>query len=176
VVDLGYKCSDGRFYPIARSNVVNVPRAEPSSRLAERYLQLDGREIKSLVPSGPPVEATRLESVPGMRRNTEESFEGKTKLEKAGHLEWTKHGSGKTSMIPSHILQLEQAETNDPSATNCGSKEAGVIPRHVPETAVTEEQGTVRDTSSPFDLVRLTQERFSFGVSSTTEGTDSWGG
>jgi hypothetical protein len=173
VVELGYKGSGGRFYPIARSNVVNVPRAEPSPRLAERYLLVEGGEIKSLVPSGPLVQATGLESMPGMRKNTEEPFKGKTKLGKAGHSAWTKHGSGETSITPCHILQAEQAETNDLSATKCGSKEAGLIPRHVPETAAPEEQGPVRDTSYPFDLVRLTQERFSFGVSSTAEGTDS---
>jgi hypothetical protein len=183
VVDLGYKGSDGRFNPIARSNVVNVPRAEPSPRLAERYLQVEGGELNSLVPvrvahvpHGQFVEAALMETIHGTGRDTEEPSESKAKVERAGHWDWMKHGFGATNMIHRHIPEAEQAERNDLSATKCGSREAGIISRPVPGTGAAEEQGPVRDTSYPFDLVRLTQERFSFGVSSPTGGTDSRGG
>jgi hypothetical protein len=46
VIDLGYKTSDDRFYQIVRSNIVHVPRAEPSPRLADRYLRVEQGQIK----------------------------------------------------------------------------------------------------------------------------------
>ena len=46
VIDLGYKTSDDRFYQIVRSNIVHVPRAEPSPRLADRYLPVEQGQIK----------------------------------------------------------------------------------------------------------------------------------
>jgi hypothetical protein len=154
LIDLGYKAPDGRFYPMTRSNVVRVPRAEPSPRVAERSLRVERGQIKSLVPGlvahVPPmkmVETPQMETMGGMRGGTGELFKGKAESEKAVDFDLTKHGS----------------------------KEASIIPCNVPKTAIIEKQGPVRDTSYPFDLVQLTEERFSFGVSSMppTQGTNS---
>jgi hypothetical protein len=153
-IDLGYKAPDGRFYRMARSNVVRVPRAEPSPRVAERSLRVERGEIKSLVPAlvahvppMKPVEAPRLGAMHGMRRGTGELFKGKAERVKGADWDLTEHGF----------------------------KEASIIPCHVPKTATTEKQGPVRDTSYSVDLVQLTEERFSFGLSSMppTQGTNS---
>jgi hypothetical protein len=81
VIDLGCKAPDGRFSPMARSNVVNVPRADPSPRLAERYLRVERGQIKSLepapvapIPPRKPVEALRLETMHGVRKQTREEL------------------------------------------------------------------------------------------------------
>jgi hypothetical protein len=115
VLDLGYKASDGRFYPIARSDIVDLPRAEPSQRLAERYLRVEGGQIKSLVPA-----------------------------------------------LVSHVPPEKPAEAALPETMHGTRKEPGEPLK-----------GPVHDLSDPFDLVRLTQEKFSFGVSSPTPGTNS---
>jgi hypothetical protein len=154
VIDLGYKATDGRFYPMARSNVVRVPRAEPSARLAEHYLRVERGQIKSLapalvaqVPPGKPVEAPRLEAMHGMWKETGELFKGKAERVKAVDSVWRKHEF----------------------------KEAKTIPRQVLEVDITEEKELLRGVSHPFDLVQLAEERFSFGVSSMrpTQGTNS---
>jgi hypothetical protein len=151
VVDLGYKASDGRFYAIARSNIVNLPRAEPSQRLAEGYLRVEGGPSKGAapvlvahVPPEKPVEAARPETMHGMRKETGEPFEGKAERVKAA-------GSARAKNRP------EQGDT---------------MPRPVPKTAAGE-QRPVHDLSGPFDLVHLTQEKFSFGVSSPGRGMGS---
>jgi hypothetical protein len=134
VIDLGYRASDGHFHQIARSNVVNVPRAEPSPRLAERYISVERGQFKSLlplrdvsVPPRKPVVAPRLETMQGTRKDTWEPLNG----------------------------QRERVKAGDPAPAH-RSREAGIIPQPVPKMATREEH----------DLVRLTQERFSFGVSS----------
>ena len=132
-IDLGYKTPDGRFYPMARSNIVRVPRAEPSPRVAERSLRVERGQIKSLVPASvahvparKPVEVPRLETVHGMRRETGELVKGQAERVKAADRDLAKHAP-------------------------------------------------VRHTSYPFDLVQLTEQKFSFGVSSMppTQGTNS---
>lgn len=40
--DLGLRTEDGRFFPLARSNVAETPRACPSSRKEPRYMLVDG--------------------------------------------------------------------------------------------------------------------------------------
>jgi hypothetical protein len=146
VIDLGYKAPDGRFYQIARSNVVNVPRAEPSRRIDERYLRVEGGQIKSPAPvrvsGGPhrrPVEAVRMETVHEMEKDTWGSFKGKA----------------------------EQTRTRDPARTRHGLGEASNIPCHEAKTAIGEEQEP--------DLVHFTREKFSFGLSSMppAQGTRS---
>jgi hypothetical protein len=154
LIDLGYKATDGRFFSITRSNVVRVPRVEPSRRVAERSLRVERGQIKSLVPalgahvpSMKTVETPQLETMGGIRGGTGEYFNGKAGSEKALDFELTKHVS----------------------------KEGSIISCNVPKTAIMEKQGPVRDTSYPFDLVQLTEERFAFGVSSMppTQGTNS---
>jgi hypothetical protein len=154
VIDLGYKAPDGRFYPLARSNVVRVPRAEPSPRVAERSLRVERGQIKSLVPAlvayvppMKPVKAPKLETMHGMRREDGELFKGKA----------------------------DRVKAVDPARTKQGFKEESIYACHFPKTAITEKQGPVRDVSYPFDLVELTEERFSFGVSSMrpSQGTNS---
>jgi hypothetical protein len=39
-VDLGLRTEDGRFVPIARSNVVHTPRAQPSTNVDEHYMPI----------------------------------------------------------------------------------------------------------------------------------------
>jgi len=41
-VDLGFRTEDGRFVSIARSNIVETPRAMPSIRVEERYMLVEG--------------------------------------------------------------------------------------------------------------------------------------
>src|SRR6266536_941209 len=45
--DLGLKTEDGRFYPLARSNVVQTPRAFPSDKVEERYLKVEGEHARA---------------------------------------------------------------------------------------------------------------------------------
>jgi hypothetical protein len=153
VIDLGYKGSDGRFYQIGRSNVVNVPRAEPSPQLAERDLRVEQGQIRSLVPvrladvqPRKPVEAPRLETIHGMRKDTGMPLK----------------------------VKAEPIDTPDSASTKDKPKEAGIVPCHVSETETREEEGAVREVYYPFDLVDLTLKRFSFGVSSLppTQGTN----
>jgi hypothetical protein len=154
LIDLGYKAPDGHFYPMTRSNVVRVPRAEPSPRVAERSLRVEGGQIKSLVPTlvarVPPMnpdETPQLETMGGVRGGAGQLFKGKAESEEAVCFDLQKHGS----------------------------KEASNIPSNVPKTPILEKLGIVRDASYPYDLVHLTEERFSFGVSSMppTQGTNS---
>ena len=153
VIDLGYKTADGGFYPMARSNVIRVPRAEPSAQLAEHYLRVEGGQIKSLVPAfadpvrpRKPVEAPRLNTEHGIGKQTREPFEGKAQHVKAG----------------------------DSARAEHGLKEEGIIPRHAPRTVITE-QRPVHGVSYPFDLVHMAEVKFSFGFSSTrpAQGTNS---
>jgi hypothetical protein len=71
-VDLGCQASKGRFHRIARSNVVHVPRTEPSFRVSERYLRVEKGQIKGPVslPVAPvrpvePVAVSRTKSLSG---------------------------------------------------------------------------------------------------------------
>jgi hypothetical protein len=154
VIDLGYKGSDGRFYQIGRSNVVNVPRAGPSPWLADRYLRVERGQIKSLVPvrfadvpRRKPVEAPRLvQTIHGMRKDTGMPLKGRAKPIEAPH----------------------SARTKDEP------EEAGILPCHVPKAETREEERPLRDVSYPSDLVDFTLKRFSFGVSSLppTQGKD----
>jgi hypothetical protein len=146
VIDLGYKTIDGRFHQIARSNVVNVPRAEPSMQVAERYLRVERGQIKSLVPMKVPVappretvKAARLETAPGTGKETWAPFEG----------------------IPIRASERDVAESKH------RPEDSSLIPGRLPEVATGGEQ--------PVDLVHLTQEKFSLGVSSmvVAHGKDS---
>jgi hypothetical protein len=154
LIDLGVKASDGRFYPVARSNVVRVPRADPSRRVDERYLRVERGRIKSLVPipavpmpRRETVQSPRVQTMGGMRNDTWTGFKGK----------------------------VEQAQADDPAGTKQGPKEANKTPNAVPKRVPRKAEGPVPDVSYPFDLVRLTQEKFSLGVSSTSpaQGTNS---
>jgi hypothetical protein len=51
--DLGLRTEDGRFFPLARSNVVGTPRACPSSRKEERYMLVeeDYKRIEQISPA-----------------------------------------------------------------------------------------------------------------------------
>lgn len=144
LIDLAYKASDGRFYKIARSNVIRVPRAGPSPWVAERYLRVERGQMKDLlpvpveqVPRRKPLEAPRLDAVHGMRKETWQAFKG----------------------------EGEQVRTGHPARTK-QSEETGIIPCQMPDKAIGEKQGPVGDVLYPVDLVQLTEERFSFGVSS----------
>jgi hypothetical protein len=146
VIDLGYKVSGGRFYQIGRSNVVNVPRAGPSPRLAERYLRVERGQIKSLAP-------VRLADVP--RRKPVE----------APRLVQTIHGTRKDTGMPLRG-RAEPIEAPHSARTKDEPKEAGMVPCHVPKGETREEERPLRDVSHPSDLVDFTLKGFSFGVSS----------
>ena len=62
LVDLGYKTRDGRFYQIARSNFVAVPRATPSAHVFEHYIRIEKGQIKDLLPA-PVIPAQRMSPV-----------------------------------------------------------------------------------------------------------------
>ena len=51
--DLGLRTEDGRFFPLARSNVAGTPRACPSSRKEERYMLVeeDYKRIEQISPA-----------------------------------------------------------------------------------------------------------------------------
>ncbi|UCG14312.1 MAG: DUF4912 domain-containing protein [Deltaproteobacteria bacterium] len=44
--DLGVKTQDGRFFPLARSNVVDTPRTWPSDKVGESYILIQGDYAK----------------------------------------------------------------------------------------------------------------------------------
>jgi hypothetical protein len=157
VVDLGYKGSEGYFYPIARSNVVNVPRAEPSPRLAEGRLPVEGVRGKSPasaqvahVAPGKPVEATRTETTHGMENNPVQPLEGNPEPLRAS-------GSTSAEQEPMKIPQTAKAvdSAGDRSSIRDVTRSAGPVP--------------VGD----LDLVDFTLERFSSGRSSPTQWADS---
>ena len=50
VIDLGYKATDGRFFQIARSNIVHVPRAAPSPRFNEQDTRIESEKSRRPVP------------------------------------------------------------------------------------------------------------------------------
>ena len=79
VIDLGYKAADGRFYQIARSNIVHVPRAAPSPRLPERETRIESEKSRrpvppqvAHVPVGKPAERPRQERIREMGQGAEE--------------------------------------------------------------------------------------------------------
>lgn len=81
VVDLGFKSSNGRFHQVVRSNVVCVPRVEPSPRLEERCLRAEDGQTEDLTPmrtarapSECSVETPRVAAVHGMGEDTPELF------------------------------------------------------------------------------------------------------
>ncbi|MEJ2724005.1 MAG: DUF4912 domain-containing protein [Deltaproteobacteria bacterium] len=154
VIDLGVKASEGRFYPVARSNVVELPRAEPSWRVDERYLRVERGRIKSLMPipavpmpARETVQSQRVQTMVGMRKDTWTAFKG----------------------------MVKPAQADDPAWTKQRAKEANKTPTAVPKRVPREVEGPARDVSYPFDLVHLTQEKFSLGVSSKppAQGTNS---
>ena len=55
VADLGYKTGDGSFHRVARSNIVGVPRTEPSPRLAEHYFHPERGPVKRPAPVSAPM-------------------------------------------------------------------------------------------------------------------------
>lgn len=70
-VDLGFRTGDGRFLPIARSNVVETPPAYPSEKEAERYmLVLEDYKRVEIVPTVPAAERQYGLS-PGTKKHTE---------------------------------------------------------------------------------------------------------
>jgi hypothetical protein len=159
VVDLGYKGSEGRFYPIARSNVVNVPRAEPSPRLAEGRLPVEGARGKhpaseqvAHVAPGKPVEVTRTETVLGIKSDMEEPLMGNPEPEPL-----SASGSTSPEQEPVEIPQTAKAgdSAGDRSSIRDVTRSAGPAP--------------VGDV----DLVDFTLERFSSGRSSPTQWADS---
>jgi len=54
-VDLGFRTEGGGFLPLARSNVAETPRAQPSARVEERYTLVEG-ELPGAETSPPPME------------------------------------------------------------------------------------------------------------------------
>jgi hypothetical protein len=168
VVDLGYKSSDGRFYRMARSNVIHVPREQPSHRLDESYLRIEGGLKKSLVPvKVAPVpgkkHATglRMEDAHGTGERVPGTFAGKT--------DWEARDPGPSKPLagpgagPFAVPQGEQAAAGDSMREKHLSGKSPPLPlRRTAE----------REDPYP-DLVRISLERFSFGVSSINQGMDS---
>jgi hypothetical protein len=59
-VELGFRTEDSRFYPIARSNVVQTPRAFPSDKVEEeRYVKMEGEHprAETFPPPNPELQA-----------------------------------------------------------------------------------------------------------------------
>ncbi len=167
VVDLGYKASDGGFYPIARSNVINVPPVDPSHRLAESCLRVEDGRIKSLVPArlvdvppGMPLGELRPDNACGMEKRIEEVPTGKAEME-APHSAQANH-TEQSDSVPCYVPQVEQTTAEDVGPKIYASN--GTNAGHAPKAAVRKRS---------IDLVRHTLEKFSFGASSPTQGTDS---
>jgi hypothetical protein len=154
VIDLGYKASDGRFHQIARSNIVGVPRAAVSPRIDERYLRVERGKIKSPVP------------VPAGHVLPEGPVKGPRVV--------SMHAMGKEKAMPLEEAP-EPVTAVDSARTRQTLRETSGLPYPVPEAGGREKPGPVGDVSHPFDLVRRTEERFSFGVSSPApfQGTNS---
>jgi hypothetical protein len=168
VVDLGYLSSDGNFYRMARSNVIHVPREEPSHRLDESYLRIEGGLRRSLVPvktaSVPginPATAPRLESAYGTWERVPRTFAGKTDVE--AQYPGPAKPLARPSAGPFVVPQGEQAAAGDsmPKKHLFADKNP-LSGRRAP------------DREDPFpDLVEITLEKFSFGISSSNQGLDS---
>jgi hypothetical protein len=167
VADLGYKVSDGGFYRIARSNVVNVPRAAPSHRLPGRYLRVEGGQIKSLLPLkvahaavGRISEAPSPETICTTRKHTPKTITNKAtaEAERPGR---AKHPE-KAAPGPSYFLQGEQAARD-----SMPKKQISM------ETSLSHALAAARREKRDVDLVQLTLRRFSLGVSSPNRGLDS---
>ena len=168
VVDLGYKSSDGRFYRMARSNVIHVPREQPSHRLDESYLRIEGGLKKSLVPvkavsvaGKKPARGPRMEGAHGTGERVPGTFAGKTDMEArdpapSNPLEGTSAG-------PFAVPGGEQAAAGDSTRKKYLSGETFPLPVRKP---------TGREDPHP-DLVLISLERFSFGISSISQGMDS---
>ena len=55
-IDLGFKTEDGRFYPIARSNIADIPPAWPAPKSVQYYMHVEGDyELLETVPA--PIDA-----------------------------------------------------------------------------------------------------------------------
>jgi hypothetical protein len=168
VVDLGYKSSDGSFYPMARSNVIHVPREEPSHRLDESYLRIEGGMKKSLVPlevasvaARKPAREPRVESAYGTWERIPRTSAGETGVEardpcRLKPLEDTSAG-------PSAVPQGAQATAGDPMRKKHPPGETNPLPVR---------RAADREDAYP-DLVQITLEKFSFGISSVNQGVDS---
>jgi hypothetical protein len=65
-VDLGFKTENGRFFLIGRSNVAEVPRAWPSTRVEERYMfiEKDYERIEDVSPPGEDVAILKQNATP----------------------------------------------------------------------------------------------------------------
>lgn len=145
LVDLGYQTSDGRFRQIARSNMVRVPRNNPSPRITERYLRVEGDLVKGLASvrvargvSRSSVEEPAGERMHGVRKDTGNSLEQKS----------------------------DRAKEPDSTRIRDGLREVRMDPGPVSRTPVPERQPHSGDHADAFDLVQMTEERFRFGESS----------
>jgi hypothetical protein len=168
VVDLGYKSSDGRFYRMARSNVIHVPREQPSHRLDESYLRVEGGLKKSLVPvkvasvaGKKPARRPWMEGAHGTGERVPGTFAGKTDV-KARDFGPSKSLEG-TSAGPFAVPGGEQAAAGDSTRKKYLSGETFPLPVR---------KATGREDPYP-DLVLISLERFSFGISSINQGMDS---
>jgi hypothetical protein len=168
IVELGYELSDGSFYRMARSNMIHVPREEPSHRLDENYLRIEGGVKKSLVPvevasvaarktAGEP----RVESAYGTWERMPRTFAGKTGG-KARDLSRSKPLEG-PSAGPFAVPQRGQAAAGESMRKEHLPGETNPLPVR---------RAADREDTYP-DLVQITLERFSFGISSINQGVNS---
>jgi hypothetical protein len=149
LIDLGYEAADGRFFQIARSNIVNLPRAAPSTRFAERYLRVERGRIRSLSPVivhggpyGKPVETVPPDTLHGVGKDPEMPLKG----------------------------ELGRLKTKDSARAEYPSKGPTAAPCHISELRIPAEQNPVYKGAYSFDMVHLTQEKFFSGVSSPSQG------
>ena len=125
--DLGLKTEDGRFYPLARSNVVQTPRAFPSDKVEERYLKVDGEHARAeTLPAPDPEVQAKADTSPKLSISTppltpESPAKAEASLVPGRDTEFIEHAEAKAieagrparqPLQPSQIPQsLEQARS-----------------------------------------------------------------
>jgi len=124
--DLGLKTEDGRFYPLARSNVVQTPRAFPSDKVEERYLKVEGEHARAeTLPAPDPEVQAKADTSPKLSISTppltpESPAKAEASLVPGRDTEFIEHaeakaieaGPARQPLQPSQIPQsLEQARS-----------------------------------------------------------------
>ncbi len=171
-VELGFETEDGRFFPIARSNIAEVPPAWPAPKADEHYMLVAGDyDLLEAVPAPIDVQPS-YGLTPSIGSRAEPELPSAAKKDR--HFEMRSPFSGEEDFSKSKVLE-------EPFGNGIEAGEANVTaemrkPEPVPESLGSTEQFSkekerpshkIAERFCDFDLTEMSEKRFTFGLSSS---------
>ena len=171
-VELGFKTEDSRFYPIARSNIAETPRARPAPKSDEHYMLVAGDyDLLETVPAPidvqpsyglTPSRASRAEPELPSASEGDCHFETRSPFaaeENSSTAEVYEEPFGDDGIEAGRVNATTEMRKAEPASESLGST----------GQSSKEKERATHKTAEPFcdiDLTEISEKRFTFGVSS----------